>query len=113
MRGIYGHLKEYCERTLGPDGWVAVRREAGMVGRRVSPFGRYSDADVLALTGAAAKMRGLSIITIVEELGETVAPGLLGMYALLLREERSRPHSIVTSAAGDDVKEHEVAPSRT
>jgi predicted hydrocarbon binding protein len=62
-------------------------KEQRLTGRTYLPIKDYSDADAIALVGAASALTGLRVASVLEDFGEFIVPDLIKMYGHLLKPE--------------------------
>jgi Haem-NO-binding len=84
---IFAELRSYAETKHGNGTWDALLERAGLTGRTYLPIKDYSDADAIALVGAASALTGLRVASVLEDFGEFIVPDLIKMYGHLLKPE--------------------------
>ena len=84
---IFAELRNYAESKHGLGTWFALLEKADLTGRTYLPIQDYSDADAMALVGAASVVTGLPVASVLEDFGEFIVPDLIKMYGHLLKPE--------------------------
>ena len=84
---IFSELRQFVEMRMGAAVWPSVVKGANLPDRLYLLAQQFPDSDFQALVAAAAKMMNTSTSTLLEELGEFVAPDLLQLHAHSVRPE--------------------------
>ena len=84
---IFSELSRYANARLGENGWTEVRDAAGLSGTIYLVNQSYTDADMMALVGAAVKITKLPAAAVLEDFGKFIVPGLVGLYGRLIKPE--------------------------
>ena len=88
MHGIiFGELKKLVDTKLGGDTWRELFKDTGLGPKVYMPVTEYPDAEAVALIEAIARRTGKEPRTIMEELGEFIAPDLLALYRHMVKPE--------------------------
>jgi hypothetical protein len=96
MKGIvFNLLEEVVSRDFGADAWDAIL-EKSQAGGTYTSLGNYSDADMLALVGAAAAQLQMTAPQVLRWFGENAMPLLKERYGALF-ENHSSSRSFVLS----------------
>lgn len=87
MQGIvFDQLREYS-KTLGPEVWDALLREAGISRHSYLVSEQYPDGELEALVRAATRLLGRSRNEVLMEFGRFLTPGLLSIYGVFLDKQ--------------------------
>jgi hypothetical protein len=88
MHGIiFGELKKLIDTTLGGDSWRELLKESGLGAKVYMPVTEYPDEEAVVLVDAIARRTGKPVRTVLEELGEFIAPDLLALYRHMVKPE--------------------------
>lgn len=82
MHGVVAYgLERYVQRRFGPMVWDALIAGSAYREKPFVPTGNYPDAEVVALVTRLSQQTGVAVATLLEELGDSLAPRLMQMYA--------------------------------
>ena len=86
MHGIvFTEFQHFIERGSRDGRWHAILHGANLDRRVYAPIQHYPDAEFFAIVGSASRASNKPVDEIVEDVGQFIAPDLLGMYAVLIK----------------------------
>ena len=88
MHGIvFTEFKHYVERGSREGLWHDVLHEAKLDRRPAASIRHYPDKEFFDIIGAASRKLNKPADDIIEDFGVFIAPDLLGMYAMLIKQD--------------------------
>src|SRR5262245_57483142 len=81
---IFLQFQRFAQKQGGITAWESLLREAQLPLKSYSPARVCPDEEMLALVGAASRLRNMPAGAVLEAFGEFVAPELIRLYGRLL-----------------------------
>lgn len=80
-------LRRFVDQKFGGDTWRKLQQESGVGAKMYMAMDTYPDEEATALVTTASRMTGKSVASLLEDFGEHLAPGLMGIYPMLIKPQ--------------------------